>query len=184
LRATAREFWFMPLAIAFGAWLGTRLLIAAPPEPFLLVLAFVMLLYLNLDRLGRGHSETVQRLRAVFGIGFGFAAGMFEALANVAGPLLLIYFMLIGLAPTQIVQALNLCFSVGKGAQVATLAGSGVLTAATWVAVAMLSVPSVVALLLGMRLRDRIDAATYRSLLRKALGIMALLLVGRFFISS
>jgi membrane protein implicated in regulation of membrane protease activity len=82
------------------------------------------------------------------------------------------------------VQALNLCFSVGKGAQVATLAGSGVLTAATWVAVAMLSVPSVVALLLGMRLRDRIDAATYRSLLRKALGIMALLLVGRFFISS
>jgi len=91
--AMLREFWFLPVAIAVGAWLGTRLLIAAPPEPFLLVLAFVMLLYLNLDRLGRGHSERVQRQRAVFGIAFGFAAGVFEAIANVAGPVLLIYFM-------------------------------------------------------------------------------------------
>jgi len=76
LRDVLREFWFLPVAIAVGAWLGTRLLIAAPPEPFLLVLAFVMLLYLNLDRLGRGHSERVQRQRAVFGIAFGFAAGV------------------------------------------------------------------------------------------------------------
>jgi hypothetical protein len=93
-------------------------LIAAPPEPFLLVLAFVMLRYLNLDRLGRGHSERVQRQRAVFGIAFGFAAGVFEAIV------------------------------------------------------------------VGMRMRDRIDAAAYRGLLRKALGIMAVLLIGQFFISS
>jgi len=172
------------LAIAVGAWLGTRLLIAAPAEPFLLVLAFVMLLYLNLDRLGRGHSEMVQRQRAVFGIAFGFAAGVFEAIANVAGPVLLIYFMLIGLAPSQIVQALNLCFSVGKSSQVLTLAASGALSAASWLVVAALSVPSVAALFVGMRLRERIDAATYRSLLRKALGIMAVLLIGQFFISS
>ena len=118
LRDVLREFWFLPVAIAVGAWLGTRLLIAAPPEPFLLVLAFVMLLYLNLDRLGRGHSERVQRQRAVFGIAFGFAAGVFEAIV------------------------------------------------------------------VGMRMRDRIDAATYRGLLRKALGIMAVLLIGQFFISS
>jgi hypothetical protein len=50
--------------------------------------------------------------------------------------------------------------------------------------VAALSVPSVVALFVGMRMRDRIDAATYRGLLRKALGIMAVLLIGQFFISS
>ena len=180
LRAMLREFWFLPVAIAVGAWLGTRLLIAAPAEPFLLVLAFVMLLYLNLDRLGRGHSEMVQRQRAVFGIAFGFAAGVLEAIANVAGPVLLIYFMLIGLAPSQIVQALNLCFSVGKSSQVLTLAASGALSAASWLVVAALSVPSVAALFVGMRLRERIDAATYRSLLRKALGIMAVLLIGQF----
>ena len=48
-----REFWFLPPAMAVGAWAGTRLLLVAPAEPFLLVLAAVILLYLNLDRLGR-----------------------------------------------------------------------------------------------------------------------------------
>ena len=56
---------------------------------------------------------------------FGFVAGVCEAIANVAGPILLIYFMLLGLAPAQMVQTLNLCFSLGKGAQTATLGDVG-----------------------------------------------------------
>ena len=62
-----------------------------------------------------------------FGLAFAFVAGVFEAIANVAGPMLLVYFMLLGAAPAQIVQTLNLCFTVGKGSQVATLAASGAL---------------------------------------------------------
>ena len=175
-----RRFWFIPVGIAFGAWLGTVILLAAPPEPFTLILALVLLFYLNLDRLGRGRSETVQRLRVPFGVAFAFAAGIFEAIANVAGPMLLIYFMLLGAAPAQIVQTLNLCFSIGKGSQVVTLAASGALGQATWLAVAGLTVPSVAALAAGMRLRDRFDAKTYREWLRKALWVMALVLIGQF----
>lgn len=175
-----RRFWFLPLGIAMGAWLGTRILLAAPPEPFTLILALVILFYLNVDRLGRGQSETVQRLRVPFGIAFAFVAGIFEAIANVAGPMLLVYFMLLGAAPSQIVQTLNLCFSVGKGSQVLTLAASGALSQATWLMVAGLTVPSVAALAAGMRIRDRIDAQTYRAWLRKALWIMAILLIGQF----
>ena len=175
-----RRFWFIPVGIAVGAWLGTRILLAAPPEPFTLILALVLLFYLNLDRLGRGHSELVQRLRVAFGIGFAFIAGIFEAIANVAGPMLLVYFMLLGAAPSQIVQTLNLCFSVGKGSQVATLAASGALSQATWLTVAGLTVPSVAALAVGMRLRERIDAQTYRGWLRKGLWVMAIVLIGQF----
>jgi uncharacterized membrane protein YfcA len=43
LGALVRRFWFMPVGIALGAWLGTRVLLAAPPEPFMLVLALVLL---------------------------------------------------------------------------------------------------------------------------------------------
>jgi hypothetical protein len=53
----------------------TRILLAVSPEPFLLILAGVILLYLNLDRVGRGRSALVQRLRLPFGLGFGFVAG-------------------------------------------------------------------------------------------------------------
>jgi len=180
LRELLRRFWFMPVGIALGAWLGTRILLAAPPEPFLLVLALVLLFYLNLDRIGRGESATVQRLRAPFGFAFAFLAGVSEAIANVAGPILFVYFMLLGAAPSQVVQTLNMCFTVGKGSQVATLAGAGALSAATWMAVAGLTVPSVAALVAGMRVRDRIDAQTYRAWLRKALWVMVVLLILQF----
>lgn len=166
--ALVRRFWFLPLALGAGAWLGTHILLAAPPEPFTLVLALVLLFYLNVDRVGRGQSELVQRFRIVFGIGFAFIAGIFEAIANVA-------------APFQIVQTLNMCFTVGKGSQVGTLAAAGALTPATWMIVAGLSVPAVAALAVGMRVRDRIDAQTYRAWLRK---VMAFVLLGQFSLNA
>lgn len=183
LGALVRRFWFMPFGIALGAWLGTKVLLAAPPEPFLLVLALVLVLYLNLDRVAKGaeagSSALVQRLRAPFGFVFAFLAGVCEAIANVAGPVLFVYFMLLGAAPSQIVQTLNMCFTVGKGSQVLTLAGAGALSGA-WVMVAGLSVPSVAALATGMRMRERIDAQTYRAWLRKALWVMVVLLLVQF----
>ncbi len=175
-----RRFWFIPVGMSLGAFLGTRLLLAAPPEPFTLVLALVLLFYLNLDRVGRGRSETVTRLRVPFGFAFAFVAGVFEAIANVAGPMLLVYFMLLGAAPSQMVQTLNLCFSVGKGSQVATLAASGALAPATWLVVGGLAVPAVLALAVGMRIRSRIDAQTYRAWLRKSLWVMAVVLIAQF----
>jgi len=180
LSSIVREFWFLPLATALGAWLGTHILLAMPPEPFLLILAGVILLYLNLDRVGRGRSALVQRLRLPFGLGFGFVAGVCEAVANVAGPILLIYFMLLGLAPAQIVQTLNLCFSLGKGAQTATWAMSGEIGPRGWLMIASFAAPSVAALFVGMRVRSRIDAPTYRRWLRGALWIMAALLLAQF----
>ena len=175
-----RRFWHLPIAVGVGAWLGTQLLLAAPPEPFILVLALVIILYLNLDRLGRGANPTVQRFAFAFGVAFGFVAGIFEAVANVAGPALLVYFMLLGLAPIHLIQALNLCFTVGKSTQVATWAWSGAISASDWAAIGALTVPSIAALFVGMRVRSRIDAETYRRWLRKALAVMAVLLIGQF----
>jgi uncharacterized protein len=180
LSSIVREFWFLPIATALGAWLGTRILLAMPPEPFLLILAGVILLYLNLDRVGRGRSALVQQLRMPFGAAFGFVAGVCEAVANVAGPILLIYFMLLGLAPAQVVQTLNLCFSLGKGAQTATWAMSGEISPRGWLIIGALTVPAVAALFAGMRVRSRIDAPTYRRWLRGALWIMAALLLVQF----
>jgi uncharacterized membrane protein YfcA len=174
-----RRSWYLPVAIAVGAWAGTKVLLAAPPEPFLLVLALILLVYLNLERLGRGESETVKRLRAPFGVAFAFTAGLTEAIANVAGPILFVYFMLLGAAPSQVVQTLNMCFTVGKGSQVATLAAAGALNGA-WLTVAGLSVPAVAALAAGMRVRERIDAQAYRGWLRKVLWVMVVLLVAQF----
>ncbi|HYG55046.1 MAG TPA: TSUP family transporter [Burkholderiales bacterium] len=174
-----RRYWYMPIAMTLGAWLGTRILLVAPPEPFVLVLAGVILLYLNIDRVGRGRSALVQAFPARFGLAFGLVAGTFEAVANVAGPVLLIFFMLLGVAPLQMVQALNWCFAFGKGTQVATWAASGALPRDAWLLIGGLTVPAVIALYAGMRVRDRIDAQTYRRWLRAALWVMAGLLLAQ-----
>jgi uncharacterized membrane protein YfcA len=178
-----REYWFLPPAMALGAWAGTRLLLIAPGKPFLLVLAAVILVYLNLDRLGRGRSRAVEQLRVPIGFAVGLVAGALEAVANVAMPPLLIYFMMLGLGPQQVVQAINLCFTFSNGARVATWASSGAMSPATWAVAAALAVPAVLGLFAGMRVRERIDAITYRRWLRGALWLMVGLLTFQFFFS-
>jgi uncharacterized membrane protein YfcA len=176
-----REYWFLPPAMAIGAAAGTKLLLVTPPEPFLLVLAAVILVYLNLDRLGRGRSRAVERWRAPVGFVVGLVAGALEALVSVAMPPLLIYFLLIGVAPLQVVQAVNFSFVFSNGARVATWAASGALSPGLWAFAAALIVPAVATLFLGMRVRERIDAATYRRWLRGALWVMAAVLVFQYF---
>jgi len=180
-REAIRSFWFLPLAMAVGSYSGTRILIAAKPAPFLLVLAFLILVYLGLDKLKRGENALVKNWRLPIGLGVGLVAGVFEATANVAVPPLIIYLMLLGLPPIATVQTLNLCFSVGKAVQVGTWALYGNVDAALWLAAAALTVPSMVALFRGMRVRERIDAPTYRTWLRRALWVMAALLIGQYF---
>src|SRR5262249_419083 len=50
LSSIVREYWFLPLATALGAWLGTRILLAVSPEPFLLILAGAGLVFPPLPR--------------------------------------------------------------------------------------------------------------------------------------
>jgi ankyrin repeat protein len=56
--------------------------------------------------------------------------------------------------------------------------------AGSWLIVAGLSVPAVAALAVGMRVRSRIEAQTYRAWLRKALWLMAFVLIAQFFASA
>ena len=179
-RESVRRFWFVPLGQGVGSYLGTRLLIGADPTPFLLVLALIILLYLSLEWIRAGESALVKRHAPAFGFGFGLIGGGFEATANVSLPPLLIYFMLLGLAPLPTVQVLNLCFSVGKASQVGTWALYGAVPAQLWLASAALVLPSVATLWRGMAVRARIDAPTYRRVLRGALWVMAALLAGQF----
>ena len=179
-REAVARFWFLPLTMAVSSYAGTRLLIGAQPTPFLLVLAFLILAYLGIDRLKRGESRFVQRHRVVLGLGVGLVAGVFESTANVAVPPLIIYLMLLGTSPLATVQTLNLCFTVGKGVQVGTWLFFGGVAASFWIATAALAVPAVLTLLAGMRVRERIDVPTYRRWLRGALWAMAALLIVQF----
>src|SRR5215207_4187804 len=90
LREALARFWGMPLAAVVGAAIGTRLFVAYPEFPYALLLAGMIVVYLNLERLGRAEWPFVQRHRVAFGMVFGTAAGVSEGTANVAAPPLVI----------------------------------------------------------------------------------------------
>jgi uncharacterized membrane protein YfcA len=180
LREAVRRFWPIPLFAVAGAAVGTRLFVAYPEFPYALVLAGMIVVYLNLERLGRAEWPFVRRHRHAFGAVFGLAAGFSEGTANVAAPPLVVYYLAIGLQPAMLVQALNICFLVGKATQFATLAATAGIPPAQWLATVPLIALSTAGAWYGIRVRASLDAATYRKWLKLALFAIALLLCGQY----
>lgn len=179
LGASLGRFWFMPAFHVAGAFLGTLILIRAPSEPFILLLAGLLVLYLYRERLGKLDVPAVKKHWVLFGAAAGLAGGMFEATANVALAPLIIYFMILGVAPAALVQVLNLCFMFGKTTQIVTWTSAGEVPLAFWAWSIPWALLSLVLLLAGERIRLRVSVGTYMGWLRKFLWVMvALLLVG------
>jgi uncharacterized membrane protein YfcA len=180
LSEAAARFWMMPLYAFAGAAIGTRLFVAYPEFPYALLLAAVIIVYLNLERLGRTEWPLVLRHRNIFGAVFGIAAGLSEGTANVAAPPLVVYYLALGLEPALMVQALSICFLAGKATQFATLATAGGVPAAQWLATAPLMVVAAAGALYGIKVRATLDAAAYRRWLKRALFAIAVLLCAQY----
>ena len=182
-RESIGRYW--PLAVygAVGSAAGTRLLIVVDPAPFKLVLAGALLLYLNIHRFGVRLGWVPTHPRAAMAL-FGTAAGILGGTVNVMLPALVIFALELRLATTASVQVFNLCFFVGKSTQAVVFAQAGLLTAPLLGATLPLALFALVALWVGMRLRDRIAADTYRAWLRRVLGAIALLLIVQYVLQA
>jgi uncharacterized membrane protein YfcA len=178
-RESIGQHWPVAVCVVAGTLVGTRLLIAAPPEPLRLLLAAMIFVYLQQERLRRLDWSWIARAPRSAGVGFGLLGGLLSGAVNVAAPPLIIYFMTLELGPLAMTQVLNLCFLAGKTTQAASLGianvGGRVLLAQSL----PLTVIAVLALLGGMRLQSRMRQETYRRVLRATLWAMAILLTGQ-----
>ena len=174
---TLRRYWFMPVCMLVGAGVGARLFVMFPQFPFALLLAGVILLYLYLDHLGRIEWAFVGRHPVASGMGFALLAGLSEGSANVAAPPLLMYLFSLGVDRTSFVQILNLCFTVGKPTQMVILTTQGGVSWTQWAVTLPFAVIATATTIAGIRVRDRIDAKTYRRWLLRLLFVIALVLV-------
>lgn len=180
LTATLARFWAMPLYAMVGAAAGTWVFVSAPEAPYTLVLALLTLFYLSLDYLGRADWPVVRRHERAFAPLSGLMSGIFEGTANVAAPPLIIYYLALGLAPVMLVQALNICFLVGKTTQLSILATRGGVGLDEWLATLPLVAIGVAGSLVGVRIRNRIDAAVFRAWVKRALLVIALGLIAQY----
>lgn len=172
-----RRFWWIPPVAMLGAMIGARLFVLFPGFPYALLLAGVILFYLNMERLGRSESPLMRRHETASGLLFGLLGGISESTANIAAPPLIIYYLGIGLPPLMLVPAMNISFFVGKSTQFATLAASGIATPTLWLLTLPLAIVATFSSLLGTRVRSRIDGPTYRIWMRRMLLTMAIILL-------
>lgn len=180
LKATLARFWAMPLYAMSGAAVGTWVFVAAPEAPYTLVLALLTLFYLGVDYWGRAEWPVVRRHERAFAPLSGFTSGIFEGTANVAAPPLIIYYLALGLTPVMLVQALNICFLVGKSTQLTILATRGGVGLEEWLATLPLAAVGVAGSLIGVRIRNRIPADTFRLWVKRALLLIAVGLIAQY----
>lgn len=174
------RFWPLVLSGLIGSVLGSAVLALVSPEPFRLLLALLIGLFLWTNRSGRVPGAALREHPVPAMVGFGLAAGFAGGTTNVMVAILIIYFIAIELPRPSMVPIMNTCFMAGKLSQIAVLWGAGFVTAALLLQTLPLAVTALIAVLVGQRLRDRVPVDTYRRFLLWLLAALALLLLYQF----
>ncbi|SEP86805.1 hypothetical protein SAMN05421693_10888 [Ectothiorhodospira magna] len=174
------RFWPVAGWMLVGSALGTLVLVAMDPNPFRLLLAATVVLYLLSDQIKRINWNWIGRHPKASGAGAGLLGGLLGGTVNVGGPVMMIYFLELRLAPVVLVQAINLCFLLGKGTQAVTFALLGMLGPNLLLLSLPLGITALIGLRGGMWLRERVAADTYRGWLKGLLWVLSILLVVQF----
>jgi len=175
---STRPFTPLVLFTLAGSIAGAVVLAITDPAPFRIVLASLILLYLwNGIRISRSWLEDNPWLAMA---GFGIVAGLSGGTTNVMVAVLIIYFLSLDTARSTMVPTLNACFLAGKTSQILVLAFAGLVGMGLIIETIPLALAAVAALLLGQRLRERIEVSIYQAILRKLLLLLAMILIYQF----
>lgn len=174
---------YLPLTgfTLLGSIVGAYILAVTDPDPFRLLLAGLILLYLWTSQTGRVSIRWINSHFISAMIVFGFLAGLSGGTTNVMVAVLIIFFLSLNVPRMIMVPALNSCFLVGKISQIAVLSIAGLVSMSLIVETAPLALAAVVALIFGQTLREKIAIEVYRKILQILLAVLAIVLIVQFF---
>lgn len=179
-RESIGRYWPLALFGALGSLLGTQLLVLTDPAPFKLLMAVMLVIYLNIHRLGL-RLGWIRRHVLWASVLFGLMGGILAGTVNVMVPALIIFALEMRLSPLVTVQLFNFSFFLGKLSQAAVLARHGLLDGSLALSALPLICLALLALGVGIRFRERIQAEVYRRWLRRILAAMTVLLILQYF---
>jgi len=173
-RGSLGQHWRVALWTLPGALVGTKILILAPQDWLKLFLALALFVYLRQEALNRVDWSAVRNHPQRSGAVAGFLGGFLSGSVNVALPPLLIYFSALGLSTLVMTQVMNLCFVSARMVQTAGLALAGQIDRTAILVSLPLTAIALLTMWFGWRIQDRIDAQTYKKLLKVFLWLMAI----------
>ena len=169
------------LSAFLGSLVGSYMLATMDPSPFRLVLALLILSYLWTTYSGNSSSAWVPQKGWVTMAAFGFAAGVSAGITNVMVAILIVYFLSINMEKNRMIPILNTCFLIGKLTQITVLSLAGIVGWTLLLQTLPLALSSYLALIIGKKLGQHLDAEMYRKILNVLLAILATTLMYQFF---
>ncbi len=175
--AGVREYWPIATYAVIGSSIGTWVIATIDPAPFQLLLALLTLLFLASHYFNPTSFAFLSRNPGVTMPLVGLVAGFAAGTTNVMVPVLIIYSLSLSLSKNTMVQMFNLCFLSGKLSQMLVFGLKGTIGPGLLLSTAPLALAGFCALLVGVRLRDRIPSTTFRKIVRGVLFLLAILLI-------
>lgn len=167
-----RRYWLLALTSLLGSILGAQLLLWINSAYILLILAAVIGFYVTSSVLGK--QIRLPDTKPVL-IVVGFSAGVIGGSTNAMSTILMMYLLSASDDKNTIAKVGNMCYFLGKVAQIIVLREPIMaLTGTEWQLIAILSVVSVAALLVGIRLRRYLPQARFRQLILLILSVLGL----------
>ena len=162
----------MALTSLLGSMLGAKLLLWVDSAYILLVLAAVIGFYVSSNLLGK--QIRLPNTKPVLII-VGFSAGIIGGATNAMSTILMMYIVSASNDKNTIAKVGNMCYFLGKIAQIIVLREPIMaLSSGEWQLIALLSVMSITALLVGIRLRRYLPQARFRQLILVILTVLGI----------
>ena len=167
-----KRYWLLALMSLLGSILGAKLLLWVDSAYILLVLAAVIGFYVISALLGKQlRLPNTQPILVIVG----FSAGVIGGATNAMSTILMMYLLSASDDKNTIAKVGNMCYFLGKIAQIIVLREPIMaLSHGEWQLIALLSGLSVIALLIGIRLRRYLPQARFRQLILLILALLGL----------
>lgn len=167
-----RRYWLLALMSLLGSIVGAKLLLWIDSAYILLVLAVVISFYVSTALLGK--QIRLPNTKPVL-IMVGLSAGIIGGATNAMSTILMMYLLSASDDKDTIAKVGNMCYFLGKVAQIIVLREPIMaLNNSEWQMIAWLSGLSVVALLVGIRLRRYLPQARFRQLILLILSVLGI----------
>ena len=170
------RYWPLAFWCLIGSVIGAYLIVLNDPTPFKLLLAFLIFLYLILEKAKHEILGWVNHYPKSSNLGFGLMAGFSAGSTNTMVPILIIYALEFGWAKTVMVQVFNMCFLSGKTAQLVVFSAAGTFNWNIALSTLPLAAIAGAGLYLGNFVHDKINLVLFRKIIKTVLLLLGVIL--------
>lgn len=178
-----KEYKVLILSVMTGSLIGTHILVAYYSDYYKLILAFVILMYLNKERFKISLTPYMEHHTFAITLILGFASGIVGGIVNIMIPVLLILIIELKLEKKRAIGVMNLCFITNKSLQIIIFGYHGSFTTESLLAILPLTLIAVIGFSVGSKIQDKIDEELYKKLLNTSLWFLSAYLIYATFYS-